>query len=341
VVKVVVAIPFRGDAGILGWTLAGFAQQVVADDVSVEVRVGGDGCAVPALPADTPRVRFVGMRLPRVGSAHAKNLLVASTEGDLVFLGNGDTRPEPPCLQAHVDRHRQLPAGSIVLGAGPYEQPARPTVWDRLMRDTPTMFFYCQMTPGQWYDYRHCWTLNVSLRMTDFRAAGGFARALFPYGYDDLELGYKVMGKRAGLYYDDRAVVVHRHPMTLEAYLDREEMLGLVVPCLAGVNPPMFADLLGTADVAQLAREYAAWTRMDGPQHRWIYRRLQEWMDLPAAALGAPGAAAERTLMTLYQMHIPLKRLAFRLGFLRGVELMDDSRREERVVQGLWRAAVR
>jgi hypothetical protein len=43
--------------------------------------------------------------------------------------------------------------------------------------------------------------------------------------------------------------------------------------------------------------------------------------------------------MTIYQMHVPLKRLAFRLGYLRGLELMEDARWEERKPSGLWRAA--
>ena len=30
--------------------------------------------------------------------------------------------------------------------------------------------------------------------------------------------------------------------------------------------------------------------------------------------------------MAFYQMHVPLKRLAFRLGFLKGLKLTEDSR---------------
>ena len=63
--------------------------------------------------------------------------------------------------------------------------------------------------------------------------------------------------------------------------------------------------------------------------------------DLPEDVLGTEGEASrQRMLMTIYQMHVPLKRLAFRLGFLRGMELVDDARWLERQPQGLWRKIV-
>ena len=59
----------------------------------------------------------------------------------------------------------------------------------------------------------------------------------------------------------------------------------------------------------------------------------------PATVLGTgPGRA--NMLHTFFQLHMPLKRLAFRLGFLRGVELMDDRNWEQRKPTGLWRSVV-
>jgi hypothetical protein len=45
----------------------------------------------------------------------------------------------------------------------------------------------------------------------------------------------------------------------------------------------------------------------------------------------------QRLLMSLYQMHVPLKRFAFRQGFLRGLKLRDDACWKERVSTGAWR----
>jgi hypothetical protein len=130
--------------------------------------------------------------------------------------------------------------------------------------------------------------------------------------------------------------VLHRHPTTLEQYLNREELLGLMAPVLATYAPEVFAAIHGAATIEQLAADYAAWLKLDAPMHKWIYARLAEWAALPAETLGE-GEARQRTLLTIYQMHVPLKRLAFRLGFLRGFELRDDARWRERAPAGLWK----
>jgi hypothetical protein len=66
---------------------------------------------------------------------------------------------------------------------------------------------------------------------------------------------------------------------------------------------------------------------------------MQAWAGLGEEVLGR-GEGRRRVLETVYQMHVPLKRLAFRLGYLRGMELRADARWEERRATGLWRAAV-
>jgi hypothetical protein len=78
---------------------------------------------------------------------------------------------------------------------------------------------------------------------------------------------------------------------------------------------------------------------MDLSMHRWIYRRMAEWTSIPMESLG-PDPQRKRALMSIYQMHVPLKRLAFRLGFLKGMKLAEDSHWQERKAQSLWRSAV-
>jgi hypothetical protein len=342
-IQVSVIIPFRGDTATLLWALEGFARQRLPADVSLDVRVGGDGCAPPdnPPPASDARIRFTLRTLPRSGVGGTKNLLIEGVESDVLIFANADTRPDPDFLAAHVRRILSLPAGCMVLGSSPYESPQHKTVFDLLKEETPMVFFYSQMQPHQFYDYRHAWNLNVSVRFSDFQNTGGFAQSLRPYGYEDLDFAFRVMGENAGVYYDPEATMKHRHPLSLDHYLNREEALGCVAPNLLGVNPRLFELLLGTQKIDLLARDYRAWTSMDIAPHRWTYQRLLDWANEPADALDALGPEArKRFLLTLYQMHIPLKRLAFRLGFLRGLELMDDARWLQRGSKELWKKAI-
>ena len=341
-----VIIPFRdrGDLRLLHWTLEGYAGQKLAAGHTLEVLVGNDGAEAPALAGlnTPPSIRISAHGFPRIGAAAVRNHLAekVSAQTQLLVFGNADARPATDMVQQHATAMASLPPGSMVLGSAPWEKPPAPTVFDVLLTDSPMVFFYNQLKPNTWYDFRHAWTLNLSVRLSDFQTAGGFCETLRPVYYEDLALGFRLLGpEKKGILYHPAAQVLHRHPTTLEQYLDREELLGLMAPVLARAVPEAFAALFGTRDAAALAPAYQNWLALDRPMHQWIYRRLQEWAALPERALG-DGEQRQRTLMAVYQMHIPLKRLAFRLGFIKGLALAGDERWQERKPEGLWRAIV-
>jgi hypothetical protein len=342
--RVAVIISFRGDQRLLAWTLEGYAGQRLAPGHSLEVRVGWDG-GTPGGGADmemegTGAVRMYQRTFDQMGAAGVRNALVGEADADLIIFGNADARPEPDMVQRHIEAMAGAPAGSMVLGEAPWEMPAQPTVWNVLLAETPMVFFYHQLKAGEWYDFRQSWTLNLSIRREDFKACGGFPEEIRPVYFEDLALGYRLLGKeRKGILYEPRARVLHRHPTSLDQYLDREELLGIMSPVLARNCPGAFGVLHGTRDLEALTRSFREWVRMDAPMHRWIYQRMQAWTGVPAETLGT-GAARERLLMRLYQMHVPLKRLAFRLGFLKGMKLAEDSRWLERKTEGLWRSVL-
>jgi len=345
--KIAVIIAFRGEESLLAWALAGYAEQELAAGMEVTVWVGGDGVDAEVMP----RVEAGGGGLvrgrsyPRCGAGAVRNRLIAEAAewgAEMVIFGNADARPAADFVRGHVERLRGLPGGSMVLGPAPWEKPERPSVLDALLAETPMVFFYGSLKTGEWYDFRHAWTLNLSARMADLRKASGegpFVDAIRPVYYEDLVMGWRVMGARKGICFDEGPRVTHRHRTTLEQYLNREELLGVMAPVVARHSPEVFGTLWGGKTAEELAREFRTWVAMDGASHKWIYERLAGWCGQPEAALGA-GEGRERTLMTIYQMHVPLKRLAFRLGFLRGLELVEDGRWEERKAVGLWKKVV-
>ncbi len=339
--RVAAIIAFRGDPALLRWTLEGFSRQELPPDVQLDVHIGADGCDIPPLDDHTPAspaIRFHPHRFDRQGAAAIRNELVQHAPSDILIFGNADARPDSALVATHLRTLSSLPAGSMVLGQAPWEMPAAgATVFDAFLADTPAIFFYNQLQPHQWYDFRHAWTLNLSIRAADFLSSGGFEPLLRPVYYEDLALGFRVLGPtRKGIYFEPAAKVLHRHPTTLDQYLNREELLGLMSPVLAQTLPQVFAAIHGSATLDTLAADFRTWLKLDKPMHQWIYKRLAEWAALPASTLGQ-GDTRQRTLMTIYQMHIPLKRLAFRLGFLRGLELLDDSHWQKRTPAALWK----
>jgi len=331
-----VIIPFRGDPATLSWVMDGFARQQMPEGWQLSVRILGDGCTPPQ--PDPPNPIFSISTHEWSGVSEAKNLLLTGVSTDAVIFVNADTRPDPGFVAAHLARLQALGHGNMVLGAAPYDHTGPQTVFDVLKEESPMIFFYSRMKPLQWHDFRHAWTLNLSMWFDDYQKTGGFDKRLRPYGHEDIELAYRLMGDSRDVFYDPAAIVRHRHPMTFADYLNREEGLGLMGPVLRDVSPDVFERLFGTQDIDALAADYRAWVKMDALAHRWIWQRMDEWAEQPDGTLGN-GKEREQTLTLLYQMHIPLKRLAFRLGFLRGLELRDDAHWRERKPVGLWRTA--
>src|SRR5205823_5648603 len=105
--------------------------------------------------------------------------------------------------------------------------------------------------------FRAAYSLNLSLRYADFVAAGGFPKQVRPYYYEDLALAARIIGtKQPGVLFAPEARVVHRHNLSLEQYLDREEFLGIMAPVLANVCPELFAALMGERDVGEITGDF-------------------------------------------------------------------------------------
>jgi hypothetical protein len=338
--KIAVIIPFRGDPKLLEWTLEGYRQQELGAEHQLDIRVGVDGGE--AVSVGGTGISCKGY--PRMGAAALRNALVKETAADteVLIFGNSDARPEPDMVQRHAAAIAGTPAGSMVLGAAPWETPGAPSVWDLLLAETPMVFFYDRLQAGQWYDFRQAWTLNLSVRRADFVAAGGFHEAIRPVYYEDIALAFRMMGKeKKGVLFEPRAKVLHRHPTSLDQYLDREELLGIMSPVLARQCSGAFGVLNGTRDLEALTMANREWVKIDHALHRWIYQRMQEWTQVPAAELsGLSSVRRRQVLESIYQMHVPLKRMAFRLGFLKGMKMAEDSRWQERKAEGLWRVVL-
>jgi len=345
--RIAVIIPYhpKADRGVLAWTLEGYGRQVLSSH-TLAVYLGVDGaesCQLERLKGPTLASRHPVSwhAYPRMGAAAVRNALVTQVHPDteLLIFGNADARPDDDMVERHAATMANLPPHALVLGAAPWER-VNPTVIDALIDDTPMIFSYCHAVAEHWYPFRIAYSLNLSVRHADFVAAGGFPEEIRPYYYEDLAFGCRVLGpERAGLYYQPAARVLHRHPMTFDQYLDREELLGLMAPVLARICPEAFSVLMAGRSVDAIARDFREKLAGDASIYRRIYDRIQDHLAKPAETLGH-GAARKQAIEALYRLHIPVKLLAFRLGFLKGIDLVEDQHWQRREPTGLWRTKI-
>lgn len=233
--------------------------------------------------------------------------------------------------------------GAMILGDSPWIVPAHDTLFDRLVRETSMVFFYDRMPgssaahtggaddgpeariiePIKDWGFRHAWNLNLSMPTDAVRAAGGFARFPCAYGFEDLELAWRLRRRFAmPVLFRPEAVALHDHRYTPDDYLLREMRLGYAAAGFAAQAPACARETFGR-DVldpksAEYFRAYAEHERGHALRVAESFRALAHFPSHFGTML--PGAAAsplERTIVrALYEHHLPLKRWAWRIGFL-------------------------
>jgi hypothetical protein len=262
--------------------------------------------------------RLVTTRLTTANIAAAKNAALELATGELIILLNDDVRPEPGFVQAHVAAHRELPQSSMVLGASPWATLTNPTLFDQLIGSTSMIFFYDQLQPHRFYNYRHAWNLNLSLPRELLRGER-FDDGLGPFFYEDLELAWRLETRRgARVWYAPEAIAIHEHRYTCAGYFQRETELGRAAIRLWRRNPDCFRATYRSALDERLLDYYSRYLESEAGRHEETRVWFEQVVARPARSNEA-GAGAEMEavlLRALYLAHVPLKRLAFRQGVL-------------------------
>ncbi len=131
-----------------------------------------------------------------------------AAEAPLVLFTDNDTIPDPGLVAAHLAWHAREPEPeAAVLGH---------VRWAREVRVTPFMHW---LDHGVQFDYPaiegteagwgRFYGANVSAKREFVELVGGFDEVRLPYGYEDLDFGYRAHARGLRLLYNRDAVVEH------------------------------------------------------------------------------------------------------------------------------------
>lgn len=192
-------------------------------DVPAEVIVVDDG---GGLDSHALAARFRGrldvwvLNIAHAGRAVARNRGVEAARGErILFLGD-DVLIEPGCLARHAAQSDPMTA--IV---GPYP-------W-RGLHGSPPFRRWAEPNPQSDIDnhqnahWRFCATGNLSIGREALARLGCFDERFERYGWEDLDLGLRLVRAGGRLCFDPLARAVHDHPgMTRPALWRREWEMG-------------------------------------------------------------------------------------------------------------------
>lgn len=312
--ELTVHIPTFRRPSAIDQCLAHLATQVCASAFEVIVGLDGPADATPepvVPPSIKSRTRVT--RLPRVGLIGVRRRLLELARGEIVLWLNDDVYAEQGLFDAHLAMHNGG-APRVVAGASQWMPIERLDLFDVLVQQTDLLFFR-QPLPEHAEpfrtDYRNCYGLNMSFPRELAERAGGVPEMPESYGYDDLELVYRLARAGAEIWHTPHAVVTHDHRYRPKDVHRREYLLGRAAWHYAGFNPDFARDLFrreirSEGELAYL-REALHRERLDAER---IERSFM-------ALAGKPADAADATVLHLLAEHwVLLKRYLWRWGLL-------------------------
>jgi glycosyltransferase involved in cell wall biosynthesis len=239
-VDLTVVIPCRDGASRLPPTLRSVAEQRVEGAVQVVVVDDGstDGTAEAAAAASLPwgPPRVVRHEAPG-GRAAACNSGIEAAGSPLVVILDDDMTLLPGALEAHRAFHERHPRRAalarVVLAPS-----GRETCFTRFLLREEANRERILLEHAADVPFSQCLTGHFSAPRAALVDAGLFDTRITRYGYEDVEMAWRLVRSGVTIAYLPQAQSVHRAAMTgLDLYLKRHFEVGLVARQLAGRYP--------------------------------------------------------------------------------------------------------
>jgi glycosyltransferase involved in cell wall biosynthesis len=239
-VRLSVVIPSRNGAARLPETLASIGAQEL--DAPVEVIVVSDGssdgtaeiAAGWALPWGGVRVLS---HAEGQGRASACNRGLEAATGEVSVVLDDDMTLLPGALAAHARFHAAHP-GAAMRARITLRPPPRDSCFARFSAREEAQQEETLLRQREDVPFVLCLTGHFSAPREVLRRVGGFDATISRYGFEDIELGYRLSRAGVRLHYEPAAASVHRaHATDLATYLERQGEAGAVARQLAERYP--------------------------------------------------------------------------------------------------------
>jgi glycosyltransferase involved in cell wall biosynthesis len=236
--KTSVVIPTHNRRYVLQETLASLEKQDVGAS-AFEVVVVDDGSTdgtddMLKSYAGTLSLNPILLEKNR-GRAGARNEGIRGASGDLVVFLDSDMRTGEGFVKAHMDAHESRTDKIAVVGS----------VVTALEMGKSLVHSYqdsrgaAKHPSGSRVPSRYFNTWNASVRREDLIEVGLFDEEYSAYGFEDVDIGYRLEKMGVGLYYEASAAAEHMDRINLVNLIDKKEVAGRSLPYLLEKFPEL------------------------------------------------------------------------------------------------------
>ena len=254
-------------------------EVLVVDDDSSD---GTEEMVNRLMPTMNLSIRY--FRQAKRGAAAARNVGIRESIGRIILFTDDDIVPAENLVAEHLLCHaRHTEPQCAVLGHITWSPEVHPTPFMRWYGRNVVVTFR-DLKNACITDFRHFYTGNVSVKRDFLQEHGEFDEDFEGYGWEDLELGYRLTKAGMKLLYDPRAIGYHYQQIRFEDACRRAQRIAATRRTFekkeAGRH---FAQLEGQRNQAlgrRLGKQMASWLVP-------LFSPLRSFMDsripLPAA----------------------------------------------------------
>ncbi|MBI5400097.1 glycosyltransferase [Candidatus Saganbacteria bacterium] len=159
------------------------------------------------------------------GKSAARNFGVEQATGEIILLTDADMIADPNLLAEHLQAHGGQPNSAV---EGLTYNLKQPLPLEALEPNHPDIAPYIKqrLQNGQELKWSYFLSGNLSLKKSSFLEAGGFDENFNQYGWEDIELGYRLSKMKVPLTYCSKAINYHYHFVSAEDLVQRKYNMG-------------------------------------------------------------------------------------------------------------------
>ena len=161
------------------------------------------------------------------GAAYSRNRGLKEARGSLILFLGDDIIPDKNLFKIHFERHKEYPSKNIaVLGYVTWSNKIKVTPFMRWLEDGGPQNAYPEIEGKKWVSHNYFYGANISLKKDFLLENGLFNEKFKEYGWEDLELGYRLSKKGLKILYEKKARGFHYHILYLADVLTKMKKVG-------------------------------------------------------------------------------------------------------------------
>jgi glycosyltransferase involved in cell wall biosynthesis len=196
-------------------------EVLVVDDGSTD----GTGPAVAAFSQTSPiTIRYLAKQ--HKGAAAARNYGIREAKGTLLLFTDDDIIPGPTLVAEHIAWNQTYPADNFaILGQVSWSPEVHPTPFMEWLGLYGVLTGYRLLAPGKEVSFEYFYIGNLSVKRGFLIKNGMFDENFQGYGFEDTELGYRLINKGLHLLYNPEAIGYHYRRFSYADACRREELV--------------------------------------------------------------------------------------------------------------------